>query len=300
MLGKTNVSTTLYLWDNTLSPGLAPSTTATYFRTYNATNGVGVPAGTLPYIAPMQGFFVKASYTSPKLSIPPTARAHSTASFYKEDTNTEILVRLKTETETAIDELVVCKSADAKNAFEEFDSEKMLNAMPIEMYTQTPGGEKLIINTINKTNIVIPVGITIANGSKAKITAFGLESNNQVYLEDRLKGKLISLYENTAYEFDFSSEAIIGRFFIRFGDINSPLNNSDVKVFENNDQLNIIAQTGEELQQVEIYSLTGACVFSSKLKGSNVFNTSLDLSADIYLVRVKTSLTTQNVKISWK
>ena len=298
LLGKTNLSNTLYFWDNALNAG-TPTTNASYFRTYNASNGVGVPAGTQPYIAPFQGFFVKALVANPKLTFPYAARTHSSASFYKEG-GTEILVRLKTETETAIDELVVCKSADAKNAFEEFDSEKMFNGLPIEMYTQTSGGEKLIINTIDNTNTVIPIGINITNGSKAKITAFGLESAEHVYLEDRLKGKLISLSENTAYEFDFSSEAILERFFIRFGDINTPLSNSDVKVYTNEHQLNIIAQTGEEIQQVEVYSLTGACVYSSKLSGSNVFNSTLDLSADIYLVRVKTSLATQNVKLNWK
>ena len=299
LLGKTNISTSLYLWDNSLSL-TAPTTNIANFRTYNSMTGIGVPAGTLPYIAPMQGFFVKATYIAPKLTFPPTARTHSSASFYKEASNTEILLRLKTETELGNDELAICKNTDAKKSFEGFDSEKMFNDLPIEMYTQSSTGEKLIINTIDKTNVVIPVGINIANGSKAKIIAFGLESNEQVYLEDRFKGKLISLYENTAYEFDFSSEAIIGRFFIRFGDINSPLNNSDVKVFENNDQLNIIAQTGEELQQIEVYSLTGACVFKSDISGSNVFNAKLNLSSAMYLVRVKTSISTQNVKVNWK
>ncbi len=106
--------------------------------------------------------------------------------------------------------------------------------------------------------------------------------------------------ETTSYEFAFTSENIVGRFFIRFGDINVPLSVSDVKVYTNDHELHIIAQTGEEIQQVEVYSLTGACVYSSKLAGSNVFNSTLDLSADIYLVRVKTSLATQNVKVNWK
>ena len=300
LLGKTNISTTLYLWDNSLYPNLSPITTTTYFRTYNSTNGVGVPAGTLGFIAPMQGFFVKAIYNSPKISFPPNARTHSTAPFYKEVSNTEILLRLKTESDGGYDELAICKNPNAKTTFEEFDSEKLFNELPLEMYTESSNGQKLIINTIDNTNTVIPLGINISGASKAKITSFGLESNEAIYLEDRLKGKLISLTENTSYEFDFSSEAILGRFFIRFSDNIKSIYNSDCKVFTKDNQLNIVAQTGEELQQVEIYSLTGACVFSSKLKGSNVFNTSLDLSADIYLVRVKTSLTTQNVKISWK
>ena len=81
--------------------------------------------------------------------------------------------------------------------------------------------------------------------------------------------------------------------------MNNSIINSDVKVYESNDQLNIIAQTGEEIQEVEVYSLNGACVFKSNTKG-NVFNAKLNLSAAMYLVRVKTSISTQNIKVSWE
>ena len=198
LLGKTNISTTLYLWDNTLFPNLAPITTTTYFRTFNSTNGVGVPAGTLPYIAPLQGFFVKANYTSPKLTFPPTARTHSTANFYKDASNTEILLRLKTETETASDELVVCKNVESKNAFEEFDSEKMFNDLPIEMYTQTSTGEKLIINTIDNTNTVIPIGINISNGIVKGPVHINVPLSEPLYptKENKFESLRVRVFEN--------------------------------------------------------------------------------------------------------
>jgi len=75
---------------------------------------------------------------------------------------------------------------------------------------------------------------------------------------------------------------------------------SDVTVFENNNQLSIIAQTGEELQEVEVYSLTGACVFKVKASNGNMFTSELQLVPAMYLIRVKTSITTQNVKMIWK
>ena len=300
LLGKTNISTTLYLWDNTLYPNIPPIATTTYFRTYNSTNGVGVPSGTSGFIAPLQGFFVKANYSNPKLTFPTTALTHATSPYYKEASNTEILLRLKAETDLGYDELVVCKNINAEKSFDEFDSEKMFNDLRIEMYTQSSTGERLVINTINNTNTIIPLGIIGRMGDKAKLTAFDLESNEQVYLEDRYKGKLISLTENTSCEFEFPTEEISGRFFIRFGDLNSPLINSDIDVFENDHLLNIIAQIGEEVQEIEVFTITGASVFKVKVGGSNVFTTKLDLSSAIYLVRVKTSITTHNVKISWK
>ena len=298
LMGKTNVNQTLYLWDNSLYPSIAPTTNTTYFRTYNAVSNIGVPAGTTPYIAPLQGFFVKATYTNPKLTFPPSARTHSNSAYYK-DVSTEIVVRLKAETEEGADELVICKNYAAKQGFEEFDSEKMLNANPLEMYSYAKTGEKLTINTIDNIQTIIPLGINGMAGSKAKITAFALETSNQVYLEDRHKGKLISLSENTEYSFEFPTDELQGRFFIRFGDVNTPITSSDVKVFKNNNELNVIAQTGENIEQLEVYSLTGACLFKAA-SNSNMFTTSLDLAIGVYMIRVKTNITTQNVKLNWK
>jgi hypothetical protein len=169
------------------------------------------------------------------------------------------------------------------------------------MYSEASTGERLVINTINTTsNTIIPLGLKGEAGMKAKITAFDLESGEQVYLEDRLKGKLISLTENTAYEFEFPTDNIQGRFFIRFGINTAPLTTSNVSVFENNNkELNVIAQTGEDIQTVELYSITGACIFKTSGNG-NTFIKKLELADGVYMVRIKTSLTTQNVKVNWR
>jgi len=299
MMGKTNLNNTLYLWDNSFY-SFAPLVNTAYFRTYNATSNIGVPASTKPFIAPMQGFFVKAVYANPSLTFSLAARTHSTSAYYKEASNTEILVRLKTESDFGYDELVICKNADAKPAFEGFDSEKLFNDSPLEFYSQSASGEKLTINTINNTQLVIPLGVKGVAGAKAKITAFALESGEQVYLEDRMKGKMISLSENTTYDFEFPTAFISNRFFIRFGNINAPLTNSDIRVFETDDQLSIVAQTGEELQEVEVYSITGSCVFKSKIDHSNVFVTEIQLPRAMYLIKVKSAIATQNIKINWK
>ncbi|MFZ4400635.1 MAG: T9SS type A sorting domain-containing protein [Bacteroidales bacterium] len=193
-----------------------------------------------------------------------------------------------------------CKNPEAKLNFEGFDSEKMFNGNSMEIYTQSTTGERLVINTINTiTQTVIPLGINGNAGKKARITAFGLETAENIYLEDRFKGKLISLSENTTYEFEFPTDHIIGRFFIRFGDINTRLTSSDVKIFESDNILNIIAQTGENIEQVEVFTVTGARVYK-KDAGSNMLTTKLELTTGVYLVKVKTNLGNQNVKVNWK
>ncbi|MEI6696647.1 MAG: hypothetical protein WCO13_11320, partial [Bacteroidota bacterium] len=297
LLGKTNLNTSLYLWDNALYPLYTPVTNAAYFRTYNSCNNVGVPSGTTPFIAPLQGFFVRAIYTGPKLSFLPSARLHSTLGFYKGYTNTEILLRLKTETDKGADELVICKNPEATLGFEQFDSEKLFGGLPVEFYSLSASGEKLVINSINTTQTIIPLGINGSAGAKGRITAFAMETAEQVYLEDRLKGKFISLTENTTYDFDFSTDQILGRFFIHFGAVNTSPMTSDVKVFVVDHQLNVIAQTGEEIQDVEVFAVSGARVFKAELGKTNVFTTDLNLAPAMYLVRVKTTLGTQNVKI---
>ncbi len=297
-LGKTNLSTSLYYWNPAvIGP---PVTNTSYFSVYNSANGVGVPASTKPYIAPLQGFFVRAIYTNPKITLPLSARTHSTSTFYKESNNTEILVRLKTETEMGMDEMVICKNPDAKLTYEDYDSEKMFDGLPVGMFSLAASGEKLVINTINDINTIIPLTIMGNAGDKAKITAFDLESSLPVYLEDRLKGKITNLSENSSYSFEFLADEVNGRFFIRFNNSNAPLTASNFNVFETSQKLNIIAQTGEEIQEVEVFTLTGACVFKATPNSSNVFSATLNLSSAIYLVKVKTSLATKNVKVSWE
>ncbi len=297
-LGKTNISSTLYLWNpSVIGP---PVTNTSYFTVYNSTNGVGVPTGTKPYIAPFQGFFVHALYTSPRITLPLSARTHATGTFYKEANNTEILVRLKTETNMGMDELVICRNPDAKLTYEDFDSEKMFDGLPVGMYSQAASGEKLVINTISDTNTIIPLSIMGSTGDKATITAFDLESSIPVYLEDRLKGKITNLSENTSYSFEFPTNEVTGRFFIRFNSSNTPLTTSNINVFASNQKLNIIAQTGEEIQEVEVFTLSGACVFKATPSSSNVFTETLNLSSAIYLVKVRTSLSTKNVKVNWE
>ncbi|MFZ4741807.1 MAG: T9SS type A sorting domain-containing protein, partial [Bacteroidales bacterium] len=118
-------------------------------------------------------------------------------------------------------------------------------------------------------------------------------------LEDRFKGKLISLSENTSYEFEFPTDNITGRFFIRFGNMNTPLTTSDVKVYEFDNLLNIIAQTGENIEQVEVFTVTGSRIFKTDV-ASNMLTTKLDLTTGVYLVRVRTNLGSQNVKVNWR
>ncbi|MFZ4399642.1 MAG: T9SS type A sorting domain-containing protein [Bacteroidales bacterium] len=112
-------------------------------------------------------------------------------------------------------------------------------------------------------------------------------------------GKWFILRENKWSNFEMNTENFVCRFFIRFGDINTPLTSSDVKVFENDNLLNIIAQTGENIEQVEVFTVTGARVYKSDA-ASNMLTTKLDLTAGVYLVRVSTNLGTQNVKMNWK
>jgi len=300
LLGKTNLNATLYLWDNTLYPNSTPLANASYMRTFNSCNNVGVPAGSSRFIAPLQGFFVKAVYANPRLTFPPSARTHASAPYYKDASNTTILVRLKAETEAGVDELVICKNQDAKSDFEQFDSEKMLSDLPLQIYSQSSTGEQLIINTINAAdNKSIPLGIIGNAGAKTRITAFALETTEQLYLEDRLKGKMISLSEGTTYDFVLPTDVITGRFFIRFGNNNILPTTSDVKIFESDNVLNIIAQTGENIEQVEVFTITGARVYKTE-SGSNMLTAKLDLTAGVYLVRVRTNVGTQNVKINWK
>ncbi|MBX9837826.1 MAG: T9SS type A sorting domain-containing protein [Silvanigrellaceae bacterium] len=70
-------------------------------------------------------------------------------------------------------------------------------------------------------------------------------------------------------------------------------------VTQSGSELSIIAQTGESIEQIEIFTITGASVYSA-IESTNVHTVNLNLSKAIYLIRVKTSIETQNLKFNWK
>jgi hypothetical protein len=107
------------------------------------------------------------------------------------------------------------------------------------------------------------------------------------------------LAENTEYSFIADEKSEYGRFFIRFGNTNTGLTSSDINVTQSGSELSIIAQTGECIEQIEIYTITGARVYSA-MGNSNLHTVNLNLSPAMYLIRVKTSIETQNLKFNWK
>lgn len=280
---NTNVSPTLYLWDNLK---VTPST-GSITRTYNAINNVGVPAGTTGLIAPFQGFFVKAVYTSPRLIFPLSAKTHGTSTYYKEANNeTAILVRLKLESNGLSDELVICKNDNSSIELEEFDSEKMLTDQLVSICSKVSSGEQLVINTINKTeNTIIPLGLKGYAGMNATLTAFALKSNIPIYLEDKLKGKIIRLFENVTYDFTLPYDNIIDRFFIRFDNISSA--NLSISVYPNPVKNELNVSSPDLIKNIQIFNIIGQVIMDENINDNHYKINTSSYNKGIYFIQVE-------------
>jgi hypothetical protein len=159
------------------------------FQTYNAPSGVGVPSSASGYIPPMQAFWVRVipTETSGTLTFTNALRLHNDGTFSSlkapaAKNSDRQLIRLQVSSGSVSDELVIYSNSNASNAFDAYDSSKMLNGSTSEvpdMYT-TAGSEKVVINGLNTLplDVVIPVSFAANNASTTSFTISANEISN--------------------------------------------------------------------------------------------------------------------------
>lgn len=260
---KTNVTNSI--WYRSKKDG-------TYnFHTYNVAGGISVKDGTA-IIPPMQSFWIKTTSATNTLGFSNTMRSHQDQSVLGNRLKTpksvsQKLLRLQVSNGTNSDETVIYFNPNAKDSFDDFDSQKMFNYiddMP-EIYTKI-GTEKLVINGYTDVNnfLEIILGLTykLEGELTIKLTELSnFDSKTKVFLHDKLLNNEIELLPET--EYSFNTPAITNnenRFNLLFksqgvstGHANANSLNAQVFVNENN-QIEIITP---EKATFFIYSTLG-------------------------------------------
>lgn len=201
-----NVDATAYFWDNTLNAG------AGGYATY--TKGVGGTNGGNRYIAPAQGFFVKAGNPSQtgSVTISPSARTHQPHSFYK--IQQENSLRIKVTGKRFEDEVVLAIRG------QEFPAavQKLTRAGFPAAYIVADDGSPLSVYCIRpgQTSISLPLQIELNGLDSLKMTVEGLDDFEvpKVFLEEASTGRRINLREEPEYIFHAEPAEKVKRFLI--------------------------------------------------------------------------------------
>lgn len=188
--------------------------TAWIFDSFNKDGNVAVNNSgktVTTYVPPMQSFWVrvKSGVASTNLVFNNTMRAHidEPANRFRAPQNTP-LIRLEMSNGTASDQTVLYAHADASDAFDRFDTHKMLNnsaAVP-DIYSML-GSQKMVINGMQSLplNIEMPLGILVKEAGSFSIRASEVRAiDADIVLIDKLNGNAEWLLNGGA-EYQFAS-----------------------------------------------------------------------------------------------
>ena len=253
---------------------------AIYFTRNNSlvsyVNGVGSGGDVTGNIPPMQGFFVKANASGQSVTLPASARVHSTQNRYKGNEESIPLIRLRIESDKISDETVIRFDEKAGNIFDPaLDACKFSKKGPrISLWTQT-GNISYSINTIPfpETETMIPVGVNISEAGSYKITAGQLQriDNYNVYLTDKTTGFTINLRRTPALSFTASKGILENRFVIRISNISTEAENISISenifnIYSSNGLINIEPLSDEwegKKGSIGLIDMTGRVISST-------------------------------------
>lgn len=196
------------------------------FVTQNGTSGEvvgGTTANTTitSKIPPMQGFWVRVNENLDKttynttLTFKNAMRSHADNAGNKlkapRAINERMRIRLQLSNGTATDEALVYFDADAVNAFDNYDSPKMLNNSAImpDLYTKA-GNERLVINGLSRVtdDLEVALGFSLNTAANLKLKTTEIsnfDGNTKVYLLDKVANTQTELLPETEYTFSTST-----------------------------------------------------------------------------------------------
>lgn len=283
---RTNVSTSMYLWDNTYA-GLNNGN----YNTYNASSQVGVPVATTNIVPAFQGFFVQATGAGASITFNNSARLHSNQAFYKDlSSQTQMIVRMKiTDSQNRFDELAVCVNPNANNNFDDFDSRKMSAQSDAPEIFTLAQSEQLIINAIQTMPIVIPVNIKTSQAGMFTLNAFEISSdvNTTVKLQDTQLGIITDLRSNAENNVTLLQGDNNNRFFLQIGNTLSinEVETVSLNTIVRDNQIYIYASGNQTITKVSLFDVIGKEIATQYCNGSNCNISTVNIIKGVYIVK---------------
>ncbi|MEY4803679.1 MAG: hypothetical protein RL331_192 [Bacteroidota bacterium] len=329
--GTVNMVSSMWVRSNTSSAG---GVSTMVFDTYNAASGIGTGLGwqiaalngntteinnLLKWIAPMQGFWVRVNNNgtgSVAYNYGMSEANPAGAGQLRSTSPITALARLNISYGEQKDQIVAALSANATNAFESYDSEKMFTSGVVQLYAPN-SGKKLAINTLknNKSKVSMPLTVECPGVGWYTFDLVELQlENGVVFLEDKLNGEMKDLTLDGSYQFYANSGVLQNRFVLHFhlpltiSNVTGPSALEDLVSESQNAQIEINStSTGKvsvELTQVDentssfvrVVDINGK-VLESFYSDGNTFDFQISHGQGIYIIEVSNGLTVEKKKV---
>ena len=278
---------TFWLWDQALN-------------SYTVVN-----LATSKFIAPGQGFFVKAAVGGGDFNFTKTMQSHQNADTFQRSTTNRPEITLFISDGSQSRYTNVFYIENTTTGFDNGYDSTMFGAADtsFEVYTHLvsdSNGSNYKIQSLppqGYENMVIPVGVNAIAGTSVDFHAdvTNLPSDLKLYLEDRAQNKFTLLGSaNNSYQVNLTADQSgIGRFYLHT--TSSVLSNGDVpnsveevSVYTIDDTtLRIVGVPNGKEFKVTLYNILGKQLYQQELKSSNVNDLTLSsVQTGIYIVHV--------------
>jgi hypothetical protein len=278
---RTNIDYAVYVWSD---------------YKYVSWNG-SVGSLTDGIIPTMQGFLVKSNAPGASLTIPSGSRLHSTQPYYKnaDAVSNVISMKLLNTSDTAhFDETFVHVRSGSTAAYDgNLDAVKLTgNSAYPQISTKASDQSMLSINT-QPDFVSVPVEYKAGTAGSYKIIFGNIDSFNAsqpLFFEDKTSKTVINIRNIGEFVFAADGSSETGRFVLHFQEVGMKEHGETAfRVWNTGDVISILSKTGSrQIDQLEIYSLTGQIVFSTDTLDlpANVHHD--QLAPGLYIVKIKT------------
>jgi hypothetical protein len=237
------------------------------------------------YIAPDQGFFVKAK-TNGDITFTNAMRTHAVTTFYKHTTIIPNLIRLQVTGNGYSDEAVLRFLPEATAGYDrEYDADKMFGDIAEAPQVYTLGSSPLSINSMPETNVVA-VGVKAGTSGTFTLTATELNNMQFATLEDT-KTDIFTDITQKSYTFSYTSGEDENRFKLHFSPLSVDETNSNTAEIYSNAKTVYVNFYENTRGDIFIYNPDGKLITSkSEVSGTNEFQL---YAPGVYIVKTLTN-----------
>jgi hypothetical protein len=269
-----------------------PSNVSAFAQVWNSNDGAYNVIDELGQIPAMNGFFVYlTSGTAGSITIPTTAKEHSTDPWYKSSEDGKILLFARDLDHGTAQPTVIRFQENGKTGFDPAEDCPYMAGFAPQFYSNG-GNQWLALNTLpavtNETSI--PLWFAKNNSSNFKIS---LEESvqAQVFLTDKKMNQTVNLSQQGEYQFAAQPGDDPQRFMLHFASVGVDENPvaSQVAIFSHNNKVIIRALDHQPLLgEVRVYNMLGQVVNENIISNISSFEMTVDAPSGYYIVRAVT------------
>ncbi len=274
---------------------------------WNGDNGINPEGwGTLNngVIPAMQGFFVLATSSDARITIPQSSRIHSDIAFYKSNQDLRNALRISADANGYHDEIYIGFNESASDRYEpERDVKKLYGLEEAPQLYSYGDGEKLSINLL-KPEIrgkQVTIGFHTKTSSAFKLSFEGIDQFDlalPIYLVDFKTGEIYDLHQTNTLTLNYDPLDDPARFKLCFGEnaLPDPTASGQVRIYAFG-QTVTVHSSSDEIHELMIFDFLGKRVYSTQYLSTGSVKINPGLASGNYLVKLLTPAGTTVQKI---